>query len=61
MAKGIADDSNPALLASFNGPEPDGPELMIRNWKRELEGGREGERKRERHGDPSSDGAIVLY
>ena len=29
------------LLGSFNGPEPGGPESMIRKWKTELEGRRE--------------------
>ena len=45
----------PPLLRSFNGPEPGGPESTIRKWKRERE------RKKERHGDPSSDGARMLY
>ena len=46
----------------FNGPEPGASESTIREWKRELEGGeREKERKRERHRDPSSDGARVFY
>ena len=35
------------LLGSFNGLEPGGPELTIRKWKREPEGGRErGRRKK---------------
>ena len=33
---------------------------MIKKSKRELEGRRERERKKDRHGDPSSDGAKVL-
>ena len=37
----------PYLLGSFNGPEPGGLESMIRKWKRELEGGRERERKKD--------------
>ena len=36
------------MLGSFNGLEPGGPELMIRKWKRELEGGRERERERKK-------------
>ena len=39
------------VLGSFNGLEPSGPELMIRKWKRELEGRRERERKKERKKD----------
>ena len=35
--------------------EPGSPESTIRKWKRERK------RERERHGDPSSDGARVLY
>ena len=46
------------VLGSFNGLGPGGPELTIRKWKREPEGERE--RKTDRHGDPSSDGAKVL-
>ena len=45
-----------SVLGSFNGPGPSGLEWMIR--KRESEGKRE--IKKERHGDPSSDGAKVL-
>ena len=42
--------------------EPCGPELTIRKWKRDSqrEGERGEERKKERHGDPSSDGAKVF-
>ena len=51
------------MLGSFNGPESGGLESMIRKWKREPEGGREREkeRKKERHGNTSSDGAKVFY
>ena len=41
---------------SFNGLEPGGLELKIRNKERERERGR----KKERHGDQSSDGAKVF-
>ena len=41
-------------FGSFNGSEPGCPESMVRKWRRVRE------RKKERHGDPSSDGAKVL-
>ena len=41
-------DAYSLVLGSFNGPEPGGPESTIRKWQRELEGGRERERKKER-------------
>ena len=49
------------MLGSFNGPEPGGLESMIRKWKKEPEGGRERDRKKERHGNTSSVGAKVFY
>ena len=39
---------------------PGGPESIIRKWKREPERERETDRQKERHGDPSSEGAKVL-
>ena len=61
LEKEMETHSSIFVLGFFNGLEPGGLELMIRKGKRELEGGRERERKKERHGNPSSDGAKVFY
>ena len=57
------------LLQSFNGPEPGGPELMTRKWKREQEGEegrevggeREGEREREREKERQTWGSKLWW
>ena len=46
------------VLGSFNGLEPTG---VDDKKVKERAGGKEREREKERHGDPSSDGAKVFY